>query len=197
MFRLFLSTLLLFGAATGERPLTPSEIADRLSFYQKLSTIEAPFKQVKTIQSLGLKLPSEGVLKVNRPNRVDWKIMSPSFVQLVLIDRQVLLKTGEGKEAKVERLFLDGPMDPNISKGLVSMMAWLKLDIPTITSSFTITDIGKRAYKCLPKDPNSFLFENLIFHLHPKGFLEKLILNERSGDNLEISFSTPKVTFSK
>ncbi len=193
----FLGSIFFLSVLFAQVPLNTEELSKKLQFYTPIETLQATFKQTKHLKEMGMKLESEGELKVHRPDRVVWQITKPGRVQLTLQGSDVILETGEGKEYKVDRFSLNSPMKKEISQGLLSMMAWLKLDIPMIQNSFTVSSIEGGGFRCEPKDKKAALFASLDFYVHSKGHLEQLILNEKSGDRIEIRFQAPQVTFKK
>lgn len=182
-------------ANISQRAVSDAEITEQLKFYQKISTLHASFHQTKFIKDLKLELKSEGEMELVRPERVLWKITKPSPTELVLSGNSVSMTSGTGTSKRTESFALDGPMDPAVSKSLVSMVAWLKVDVPLIKESYSIYEVGKHTFKCVPKDEKMGVFQSLTLFLHPKGHLEKLFIEEKSGDHIEITFANPKVTF--
>lgn len=191
---IFLLHFSFSGIAT-QRILTGGEIAEHLKLYQTLHTLSTSFHQTKFLQEMGIELKSEGKMELIRPDKVVWKVTSPSPLELVLDKRLLSMTMGTGTSKKTEQFSLDGPLDPSVSKSLFSLIAWLKVDVPVIQESYTIFEIDKRTFKCVPKEDKLGVFQSLTLFLHKKGHLEKLFIEEKSGDRIELRFSTPTITF--
>lgn len=171
------------------------EIAEKLKFYRKIRTLKTQFQQTKRIPDLDVEIKSEGEMELVRPEKVTWKVKKPAPTELILDGNKVEITSGEGREKKTESFSLDGALDASTMRSLVSMLAWLKLDIPSIQNGYTIYAVDKATFKCVPKDEKNSVFQSLTFFLHSEGHLKKLAIGEKSGDQIEIQFSKPQVTF--
>ena len=142
-------------------------------------------------------MKSEGELELTRPDRVRWSVVKPAPIELVMEGKKVSMTSGGGAEKRVESFSLDKQMDEKVSKSLLTMIAWLKIDVPAIVAAYNILRLGENEYLCNPKESEGAVFKSLKLKLHPKGHLERLWLDENSGDSIELEFSNPVLTFQK
>lgn len=180
--------------SASQRTVSETELSEKLKLYQKIKTLKTNFHQTKHVKDLDLDLQSEGSLVLIRPERVVWKIKKPSPTELILENRKIEMTSGEGSNKKTQNFSLDGAMDPAITKSLLSMIAWLKLDLAAIRDAYTIYGLEKDTYQCVPKDEKGSVFKSLTLSLHSKGHMQKLLIEEKSGDHIEIAFDEPKIT---
>ncbi len=195
MIRIFI-LLLCSPLIASQRIIPESEVREKLSFYQKIKELKTQFHQVKSIKSLGMELKSEGEMVLTRPEDVIWKIKKPSYSEVRLHSNTITLFSGEGGDLKKQEMTLGKETDPNVSKALLSMMAWMRMDIPEILRSYTISEISPAIFRCEPKSLENSVFAALVFKLHPKGHVNELTIEEKSGDSIKIEFETPTVKFS-
>lgn len=183
------------GLSASHRIIPEAELTQKLSFYQKIKSLNATFHQVKSIKSIGMELKSEGEMELSRPNKVIWTIKKPGFSKVELEGNSIKLTSGEGSEQKSRTMILGKETDPNVSKAILSMMAWMRMDVPEIQKTYVISDLGKDEFRCEPKNPVTSVFAALNFKLHSKGHVETLKIEEKSGDFILIHFDKPSVRF--
>lgn len=182
--------LILFAA---QRIVPEKEVSEKLAFYQKLKELKTTFHQVKTLTSLKMELKSEGEMRLKRPDEVTWIVKKPSYSEVRLVSHEIKILSGEGKEQKTQNVTLGKETDPNVSRAILSMMAWMRMDIPEIVRTYTLFEVGDLKYRCEPKDRDQAIFEALVFQLHPKGHVKELTIEEKSKDTIRITFETPQV----
>lgn len=195
MLKCLISWVVLATLAAGGAPgrvLSLEEVNQRLSFYKTLKTLKTTFKQVKRLKDVGIEMKSEGTLTLTRPDKIIWRVTQPAFVELQMHGKRVDLITGEGKETKKQTWGLEEALDSNTHKSLEGLVSWLQIDIPTLHKHYEIHELGVNQFRCVPRG-NSFVTA-LRLQLHPKGHLEKLWLEEKSGDEIELTFNTPTVS---
>lgn len=179
--------------------LSPQTVELRLKSYVGITGFRARFTQVKHLKDMALDLTSEGQLTVIRPHKVIWRVDRPSPLEMTLEERAIHLVQGQGAARREQHWKLGNEIGEADLKGIHDLMAWLRLDIPAINAAYRLTEVKPGELRCAPREnsPHSpFVAMNL--RLNPKGHLERLILEERSGDSLEITFSAPeKVTEGK
>lgn len=173
--------------------LSQERIETQLKQYAELKAFRARFTQVKHLNEMNLDLKSEGDLTVQRPNRIVWNVTRPSPLKLTLEGAQVSMTQGEGSEKKNQTWSLNKGASAKEMKGLEDLMAWLSLDAKRIGENYRLIDEGNRTFLCLIKNPNAPTpFQNLRMTLSPQGYLQKLSIDEKSGDNIQIQFTAPE-----
>gem|GEM_PF-6503089 len=186
LFQCMLSSALSAPAAT---PVDVNQLKKALAKYHAMATLEVPFKQTKTLKDIQLKLESEGVLKVQLPNRVEWKVNKPQALDMVLEQDKVTLKS-DGKEdtfrasegsAKDQRAFHD-------------LLNWLRLDAEALMKDYDVTEVGKNRYRFTAKKADMGM-KALTMNLNKNGHVETLTFEEIAGDEIVIRFGAPKVKY--
>ena len=129
---LFILIVFAAGLNASQRIIPEAELTQKLAFYQKIKTLNAGFHQVKNIKSIGMELKSEGEMELMRPDKVVWTIKKPGFSRVELEGSKIKMTSGEGTEQKSQTMILGKETDPNVSKAILSMMAWMRMDVPEI-----------------------------------------------------------------
>ncbi len=191
-FLLLAPSLLAAKVETG-RPLSDQEVADRLRFYERIDRLTAPFKQTKTMKEIGIALDSKGLIEIERPSKVRWIVEQPSPMTVTVDGKQISLESMSGGEKRKEQWDLASVSDERLSKSLVGMLAWMRLDVATIQSSYTISEMTSGALRAIPRDASAVPFKALVFRIHKDGHLDTLRLEEVSGDEIAIDFGTPRI----
>jgi outer membrane lipoprotein-sorting protein len=175
--------------------LSERALAEKLKLYGSISSLEADFKQIKTLKDMNLQLKSEGHLKLQRPDHVVWEITYPSLVNVSLDKNQVVIRTGAGSEAQVQSFKTSDLRSDQASKGLTALITWLHLESKALAEQYDIYATGQQSFLFKPKQKNSTPFESLEMGLGSSGQLKHLTIHELSGDSLDIEFGKPKLTF--
>lgn len=200
MTAFILFPILVFSSAfanPASHTLTRSELQDKLKYYKKINTLHTKFKQVKNLKDLGMELESSGELSLVFPEEVTWTLLTPAYTQLKLSGQTLSLESGELANRKKNTFNLTKELGADISKSLLHLLVWLKIDVDSIFQLYEVVELGTNSYSCKPRNTQDAVFEGLNFVIHPKGHISKLILSEKSGDHLTISFSDPKVHLKK
>ena len=156
--------------------------------YQKLKSLEVSFEQTKILKDMQIELKSSGVLKLEPPNKVEWKITKPQPLTVRLDKDRIAItsdgktetfKTGEGPTAKDRRNFED-------------LLNWLSLDAHAIAKNYSVTKLGERNFRFQAKRPDATI-RDMTMTLNKNGHVDLLKFDEASGDQISIRFATPKV----
>lgn len=181
----------LAATASPERLLTDKEVAEKLRFYQRIESLRAPFSQTKTMKEIGIALDSRGHLEIERPSKVRWVVEAPAPMRVTVDGLDVQLESGTGPDKKTERWSLGAVSDEKLSRALVGMLAWMRLDVPTLQASYRMSALPDGLLRAVPKDSGAVPFKALVFRVHRDGHLESLRLEEASGDEISIEFGKP------
>lgn len=173
--------------------LQPAEVAERLKGYADLKSFKTRFTQLKHLKEVGVDLKSDGELVVHRPNEVIWTVRHPAFLTLSITPQEIHLTQGEGAEKREQRWKLGTQISEEYVKGIRDLVAWLKLDVKTITETYTLDETKPNELTCTRKvEDKTSPFKSMRMKIGAKGHLEKLFLEERSGDAMELTFSPPE-----
>jgi outer membrane lipoprotein-sorting protein len=174
------------------KPLTEPELAQKLRQYQSISTLEATFKQTKTIRKMDVVINSEGHFKVTRPTSLDWQVVKPSPVVISMDDQQVKIVTdGETQVFKLKEL----PSD-NVAQSLKGLFALLDLNATELYRHYDVFS-ERNGFKFIPKQGDGSPFKSLIMSFDKSAFVRKVEIKEISGDSIVIEFGIPKVVSKK
>ena len=177
--------------AASESPVTETQLAEKLRFYATIGTLEADFHQVKDLKELGMKMTSEGRLILKRTDSVIWEVTKPARVKVELGTTGIRITSGEGATATVQNFPIEQmPNDKNTSS-LHDLVAWLKLDAHALSTEYTITKTTSDHFVFTPKKVGPF--KSMEMDLSGAGHLERLVLNETSGDEMIMTFARPRV----
>ena len=168
------------------KEISLTDLAKALKSYENVAHLEAAFHQKKILKDLDMNLKSEGKLSFTRPDQVTWEILKPSPLKVELNSQEIRLQNGKD----VQTIKAGGPQ----TQSLQGLVTWLKLDANEIYKEDQVLEVGPRHYIFKPRKPEQSPFASLDLTLSAKGYLQKFILHENSGDLLEIEFDSPKIT---
>ncbi len=154
-------------------PVDASQLKKALAKYQAMTKLEVPFKQTKTLKDIQLKLESEGVLKVQLPNKVEWKVTKPQALEMILDQDKITLKSEGGEDtlratdasAKDQRAFRD-------------MLNWLRLDADALVKDYEVSQAKANHFRFQSKREDSGM-KGLTMKLNSSGHVETLSFEER------------------
>jgi outer membrane lipoprotein-sorting protein len=175
-----------------EKALSAEDFYRKFSWYQKFSSLKTTFVQKKTIPGLNVHLEAKGTLSVKRPDTVIWEITQPSELKVLLDKNNLSIISETGKDQQVESWPLE-KMPSNIKEKLFVMKLWLSFDPEGLYRQYTIFEIKPNQLRFIPKENSQIGFSSLEMHLHPNGYISKLILREDSGDILDYTFQKPQL----
>lgn len=184
----FLSCTPGFGAAAPG--ITRDQLAQELRYYQKIATLHTRFHETKTLKDMGMKLESDGELTVVRPtgtqaSKVTWKVVHPSPLTVILEEGKLQIQAGDGKS---ENYSLEG----SARESLKALVAWLKLDPDELMQSYKISKAEGGGWLFEPKAEAPIT--SMQMELKPGSYLQRLVIQEKSGDTLQIRFEKPQIT---
>ncbi|MBY0413894.1 MAG: outer membrane lipoprotein carrier protein LolA [Bdellovibrionales bacterium] len=158
--------------------------------YSKLKTLTADFSQTKELKSIGVKLKSKGSMNFNRPDYFEWQVNEPkNFVFIFKKDIITLLEDG-----KVLRTADSANFDKKMLDAISHLKAWLMIDQKFIGEHYEINKLSNDRYEFAPKGQTK-MFKNITIDLGTTYPIKKIILQEFSGDTIEIEFSKTKLTY--
>lgn len=174
--------------------LKPAEVALRLQAYEKLTSFRTRFTQTKYLKEVGVALKSDGELVVHRPDQVIWTVKHPAFLKLTLSPTEIHLEQGEGAERREQTWKFGAQISGDYVKGIRDLVVWLKLDVKAITETYTLDETKPNELTCTRKIEDKLSpFKSMRLKIGASGHLEKLFLDERSGDLMELTFAKPEM----
>ena len=171
-------------------PITSAELEKELSQYKNIKSLEASFEQVKDLKGLAVKLKSSGSFRLRKDGdktEVEWQVNKPGYLKLKITPERIEIFEEEGKPGKplVDNQEAQG-------KILRPLYAWLSVNATLIGEQYKIFSLGKQGFRLEPKDENSPV-KALRLSLDRNKLVSAVFLEERSGDEIKISFSATKV----
>jgi outer membrane lipoprotein-sorting protein len=191
-------SLIQMALAHDLKALSEGELAQKLRQYQSILSLEATFKQTKTLRKMDVHINSEGHFKVTRPRTFLWQVTKPSPISISMDDQQVKIVTnGEPQVYKLSEI-----PSGSAAQSLKGLMALLNLNAPELSLHYDVfaepsSDEQYQTTKFIPKKGDGSPFKELIMYIDKAGFVRKVEISERSGDSIRIEFGLPKVISKK
>jgi outer membrane lipoprotein-sorting protein len=179
--------------AAAEKPVTVEELQKALTKYQAIERLDVDFKQTKTLKDIQLDLKSEGHLTLKMPAAVEWKILKPQPMTVILADQKITIQSASSTQTFSQA---ENPSAKD-RQSFQTMLTWLKLDAAAISDKYNVTETGPREYRFVAKDPKEPVVKSLAMKMDPSGHVANLLFEEVSGDSIQLNFSMPKVTYKK
>lgn len=178
------------GRSLATTPVGSQELSQLLVPYAQIQKISADFKQKKNLKDLKVELLSSGSMSFERPQNIRWTIQKPSPLE-VTIDNEKISMTTQNGDKPVVIPFSQIGKNQNTS-GLSLMIPWLAGDAEQILKSFEVTKENDQTFLLVPRSSTS-LFRQIQIKTAKSGWMEMLVLNETSGDSIEIQFKAVKI----
>jgi len=186
IFLVLLTTLWNPAAEAMLRPVTKTELADKLAYYRSIQVLHTKFHETKTLKGMNIKIKSDGNLTVQRPNKVIWEVVQPSPITVILDNQNVKILDGSGKTETYQ-------MDGGAKESLKPLVAWMRLDPEELALNYDVFAMSDNRYRFQPKETAKSPFLALQMTLKANSYVEKLEIEETSGDHLEIRFEKPRI----
>ena len=175
-----LTLLLALLPLQGESPF-PSSLTAHL---QEASILHLDFTQTRTLAALSRPLKSSGSLVLARDLGVIWELRRPAALTYVMGPKGLTVVTAQGrKERKSSR---EAPMVAQMGRIFQSLTQG---DWHGLEAFFTVTGQGtaqRWEVTLLPKPPTAAFLK--VVQLSGGRFMERIRLDEATGDRMEIRF---------
>ena len=189
-FLVLLAALTAFSAPGDPPPATaPSPVLQALQ--QQMASVRSvylEFTQERDLKLFSEPLKSEGVMLIERPDRIRWETTAP--YQSILMGDQKNVAQFEFNDGKWEKLKLGFPQ---LLQRLMQQMALMnqgKLDTLKADYTITVTTGAMTVLTLVPKDENvRGMLSSLEIHLPPDlSVTQEVVMNEPNGDLTRITF---------
>lgn len=181
-------------SATSPPPaVSPSELSQALKFYRNIQELSVDFKMSKRIKGIPTILYSKGSLQVIRPNILIWKITMPAPLTVNVDMNEVKITSGAGKDVKTQTFKFNHLGEGTDASRFHSMQHWLLMDADKLSQNYDVEKTIDGAFAFRPKRPKEVPFSMLTMLLSPRRDLQKLSIEERSGDSTEFVFGRARV----
>jgi hypothetical protein len=178
-------------AAPSPRNVSVDDLKKALTLYHSISRLDVDFQQTKTLKDMDLKLKSEGHLTLSLPQRVEWKILKPTPLTVELEKDKITIHSGSGTQVFSQA---ENPSAKD-RESFQTLLTWLKLDAEEINRKYDVTLTGPGQYRFTSKNPDEPVMKSLEMKLSKAGHVQELRFHEASGDQVQIRFAKPKVTY--
>ena len=141
------------------------------------------FQQTKIISSLNVHLKSQGLLCVELEKSVKWIILKPEPLEMILTKTGIHLKT---QTQNIDYGINEIPQSQN--QGLKNLLNLFFQNTHDLFQTFEMEKLSKSNFALVPKDEKD-LFKKIEIYIQPKNNkLQKIILHEKSDDQILINF---------
>lgn len=178
-------------AAATPQPVSVEELSQALKQYRSLEGLDVAFKQTKTLKDMDIKLHSDGHLSLSLPDKVEWKILKPTPLTVVLEKEKITINSASGSQVFSQA---ENPSAKD-RQGFLTLLTWLKLDATEISEKYRVTKTGPRQFRFEAKNPQEPVLKALEMKLATSGYVSELFFHEVSGDDVTIIFGKPKVRY--
>jgi outer membrane lipoprotein-sorting protein len=171
----------------------PRPILDRLQHKMSpVRTVYLEFTQERQLKLFSEPLKSEGVMLIERPDKIRWETTAP--YQTILLGDQTSVAQFEFDDGKWEKLKLGFPQLLQQVMRQMSAMNQGKLDELTNQFSASVATNSETVVTMMPKDKNvREMMSSLEIHLAPDfSTTHEVVLNEPNGDFTRIVFHNEK-----
>src|ERR1700761_8400707 len=157
-----------------------------------VKSVYLEFTQERVLKLFAEPLKSEGVMLIERPDRIRWEPTSP--YQSILLGDQKSVAQFEFNEGAWEKLKLGFPQLLQRVMQQMSLMNQGKLDAMTADYTITVSTGTETVLTLVPKDANvRGMLSSLEVHLPSDlSTTKEVVMNEPNGDLTRITFSHEK-----
>ncbi|HEY5041669.1 MAG TPA: outer membrane lipoprotein carrier protein LolA [Verrucomicrobiae bacterium] len=176
----------------------PRPILDALQHkMSSVGTVYLEFTQERELKLFSEPLKSEGVMLIERPDKIRWETTAP--YQTILLGDQKSVAQFEFNDGRWEKLKLGFPQ--LLQRVMQQMSAMNQGQLDTLTNEFSVSlaTNSETVVTMTPKDKNvRSMMSSFEIHLEPDfSATREVVLNEPNGDLTRIIFHNEKrnVTF--
>jgi hypothetical protein len=172
-------------------PLAKDELQALLKPYVNLKSLKTEFVQKKHLADLKLSLTSTGRLEVEKPHRVVWTVLTPSFLEVRIAEKDLTMTTMKDGQKQEQKISFDQMGSEQGAKGLALLVPWLEMDVEKLLAQYSIVKTGPSQLRFTPRD--STLFKTIEMTLASNGHMRTLTFSEQNGDSIRIDFKAAKI----
>lgn len=183
----------LAALSTVGEPANDSQVLQDLQHKMaSVKSIYLEFTQERVLKLFAEPLKSEGVMLIERPDRIRWETTSP--YQSILLGDQKSVAQFEFNDGKWEKLKLGFPQLLQRVMQQMSLMNQGKLDAMTTDYTITVSTGAETVLTMVPKDANvRGMLASLEVHLPSDlSTTKEVVMNEPNGDLTRITFNNEK-----
>lgn len=185
-----LDALLLnsYAFASSDKYLLAGEIQTVLKSTNQPTLLRGNFEQTKFIKDLDVTITTSGTYEIfkdsNENFKIIWKIKVPEPMIICIDNTKFVIENNLTKKKNILKL---EELSLKDSSGMSRLIHLIRLDPNYISNHFNIKK-HKEDLLISPIQLDQFTFLNAIVNLDKSKNIEKITLNEKSGDRIEIKF---------
>jgi outer membrane lipoprotein carrier protein len=174
-------------AAASER--APTDLEEIAAIQRQIQTLRARFVQRRTIELFAEELVSRGEFYFKRPDRFRWDLDEPFRASMVLADGKIITTDGDGTQAHAAPLPVSATDIAGLLTGSVDVLRGL-FEVQVLAPA-----AGGERLELRPLKPALARTVRLVtLELAPREkFVQRMVLEEASGDRIEITFDDAQV----
>jgi outer membrane lipoprotein-sorting protein len=195
---LIILTLLSHGIllTAHSKTLDSKDLEQLLKKYQNIQTLDVDFEQIKVLKSVGIKIDSEGHLSIKPDKKIIWEISKPDQLIVTLSGDEMAMTTRTDGKSDTQVLKLKEMSKEQGAQNFSALFVWLTLDAKEIHKAYEVSTKDDKQYDFIPKEKNQ-PFTKITMSIGPESTIKGLRMHEQSGDELNIQFKKPKLTYRK
>lgn len=199
-----LFTFFANGALGRIEPKSPASAAPRLGKqelqsllrpYLSLKSLKADFVQKKHLADLNMNLISTGKLEVEKPRKVLWTVLKPSFLEVSIAEKDLTMTSMKDGQKQVQKISFEQMGSEQGAKGLALLLPWLEMDVDKLLAEYTIVETAPSELQFTPSTKS--LFKYIGLKLAKNKHIETLTFTEQNGDSISIEFKGAKIENTK
>ena len=127
-----------------------TSLAKVFAFYKSIDTLEVDFHQEIKLKDIKSRIKLKGILKVSKPHRIRWEIISPSHLLVLINEKEISIESGEG-ESKTVQIIKKGDLVQGKEGQLVEgLMNWLWMNENAILKKYRVINTGSKDFLFIP-----------------------------------------------
>jgi hypothetical protein len=159
--------------------------------YLRLKSLRAEFVQKKHLADLNLDLVSTGRLQVDKPEKVLWTVLTPSFLEVAIEKKQLTLTSLKNGTKQIQKISFEQMGSNKDSQGLAILLPWLEMDVDALLKEYRVDSTSPSKIQFTPK--NTSLFKTIQLSLGKNKHIETLLFQEKTGDSIAIGFKASRI----
>ena len=187
----FFALLLALAASAATNEPSPV-LADLQHKMASVKSVYLEFTQERVLKLFSEPLKTEGVMLIERPDKIRWETTAP--YQSILLGDQKSVAQFEFNDGKWEKLKLGFPQLLQRVMQQMALMNQGKLDALMTDYSISVSTGAMTVLTMIPKDENvRSMMSSLEVHLPPDlSATREVVMNEPNGDLTRITFKNEK-----
>lgn len=152
------------------------------------------FTQTKLIHELNVEIKTEGTFKILKPNLVSsvfyWNIEKPKVSKICIDQVGLVIETFVAESPKKKYLKFS-EVGQDVGDQILSLLKLMMMDQEKILQNYNVK-FEKKFWLLIPKAEKGAFFKSAQLKINSLGLLDKIIIKEKSKDEIHLQFSNLK-----